>query len=231
MRLDRPERGERLAALVDRLGPEDAVTVVGDLCDFWFASRQRNDDPERCAGLKALIAFTRRGGRLTILPGNHDAWLGSFFEQTLGARFAPEPLRVTSFGTRLYLAHGHLLGARAPWKGIMESRAFLWAFSALPNPIARLLAARLDVSNLESLEQTHRRHLKVYRHFVERLDEDVDLVLLGHVHDVFNESVGAKRMIVLGDWLQGASYLRIDGQGERFEVQRPSASAQAPSTA
>src|SRR5262249_39667858 len=64
LRLDRPERGRRLARWVSRLESDDQLYVVGDLCDFWYGSRQRGADPMTCAGLRALAEFRARGGSL-----------------------------------------------------------------------------------------------------------------------------------------------------------------------
>ena len=75
LRPDRPDRGERFARWLATLQPGvDDVCLVGDLCDFWFASRQQQGWDLPCAGLRALAGFTAQGGVLTILPGNHDAY-------------------------------------------------------------------------------------------------------------------------------------------------------------
>jgi UDP-2,3-diacylglucosamine hydrolase len=233
LRLDRPERARRFAAFVGGLESSDALTIVGDLCDFWFASRQRRGDPSRCPGLRSLAAFRGRGGRLAILPGNHDAWLGPFYEEALGAELIMGAWRRSSFGVRVEAVHGHRLGARRPWKAAMEGRAFLKGFEALPEPIARRLADRLERSNSRSLAGTHRRHLRIYRAFsATRIEADrADLVLLGHVHDVFDEAIGRGRMIVLGDWIGGTSHVRIDEKGVRFVADRPLATTLQPSIA
>ncbi|WP_199756666.1 UDP-2,3-diacylglucosamine diphosphatase [Tautonia sociabilis] len=226
LRLDRPERSSRFSAFVLGLEADDSLTVVGDLCDFWFASRQLGLDPMRCPGLRSLARFRDRGGRLTILTGNHDAWLGPFYQEALGAEWVEGALERSSFGVRLSAVHGHRLGARSPWKGMMEGRAFLQGFRALPGPIARGLAGRLERSNSRSLARTHRRHLVTYRSHARSLIDAgaADLVLLGHVHDVFDEPIGAGRMIVLGDWIGGSSHARIDDSGVQFVADRPLAS-------
>ena len=115
LRLDRPERSRRFARWVEGLRPGDPLVIAGDLCDFWFASRQRRADPLACEGLRALADFRARGGSTTIMPGNHDTWLGPLYERALGARFVPEPLEVEAYGRRVHLVHGHLLGARSAW--------------------------------------------------------------------------------------------------------------------
>src|SRR4051812_23129989 len=181
LRLDEPDRGRRLARLVDRLRPEDSLTIVGDLCDFWYAARQYQSDPMECEGLTALASFHRRGGPITILAGNHDGWIGSFYERTLGARFLPDTLELEIQGLRVYLAHGHRLGAHTAWKGILKSRAFLTAFRAVPGPIADALGAQLRRTNFRHQEDFDRRGLEVYRRFAGRLADAYDLVILGHV--------------------------------------------------
>ncbi|WP_220487825.1 hypothetical protein [Tautonia rosea] len=108
---------------------------------------------------------------------------------------------------------------------MMESRSFLSSFEALPSPIARRLADRLERSNSQSLAKTHHRHLITYRAHASGMIENgiANLILLGHVHDVFDEPIGNGRMIVLGDWIGGSSHVRIDEHGVCFVTDRPSA--------
>ncbi|MBX6312239.1 MAG: UDP-2,3-diacylglucosamine diphosphatase [Isosphaeraceae bacterium] len=210
LRLDRPERGRRFAAFVASLAPEDTLTIVGDLCDFWLASRQRAADPFTCPGLRSLSEFRARGGRLEILLGNHDCWLGPYFERHLGVRITEQPWNLEVDGLRLHLAHGHLLGGTKVWKRAMETRIFLEAFGALPEPIARCLEAQLDQSNARKRADSERRQLAVYRRYAANLAGKTDLLILGHLHRAWSESIGALRLIILGDWLAAGSYLRVD---------------------
>ena len=55
LRHDRPDRAQRLARWVDGLSPDDALYLVGDVCDFWLASRERPVDPSACEGLRAWL--------------------------------------------------------------------------------------------------------------------------------------------------------------------------------
>jgi len=222
LRLDHPDRGARFGRWVDALRPDDTLTIVGDLCDFWFAARQRRADPMSCRGLRALADFSTRGGALTILLGNHDAWLGPFYERVLGAVLATEPLEVSAGGLRLHLVHGHRVGARPPWKGIMESRAFLTAFGMTPEPAARLLNVRLDFVNELHRAEATLRHLRRYRGYANALSPPPDLVVFGHVHALVDDDTHAPRTVVLGSWLLGGSYLRVDDQGARLVVEAPS---------
>ena len=213
LRLDRPDRGERLATFVDVLKADDRLIVVGDLCDFWFAARQWKVEPLRCPGLKSLARFRDRGGATTLLVGNHDAWLGPYYEKALDAKIVVEPFAFEAFGLRVVVAHGHLLGARRWWKGAMESKAFLNGFALLPRPLAGCFEHLLDAVNERGREESNRRHLALYRGFADSLADRADLVALGHIHDPFDDQTKRPRMIVLGGWHRATTCLKIDHQG------------------
>lgn len=219
LRPDRPERGARLRRFLQALERDDRLFVVGDLCDFWFASRHRADAGDECDGLRALADRQGRGGHVTVLLGNHDAWLGPYYAERLGLSVEPrDVLEVGSHGARLHLAHGHLVGARAAWKGVMESRAFLTGFRHLPRSFARGLEHALDRSNDRTREADDRRHFTAFRRYASALDDRIDLVVLGHVHRAHLDLEHAPGVVVLGDWKRRTSYLRIDAHGARFHV-------------
>lgn len=216
LRIDRPERSRRFADWVQTLKACDSLIIVGDLCDFWFASRQRRLDFRSCVGLSAARDFVDRGGSLSIIAGNHDLWLGPFYEQSLGGRFLADSLSLVTEGIKIHAIHGHLLGARSPWKGIMESRWFLDAFRRVPERLAAALEQKLDASNDVHRARSDRRHLDVYRKYSASLANVAELVVLGHIHRPQDEIIGEKtRMIVLGGWILGSSRLKIaDGRAE-----------------
>jgi UDP-2,3-diacylglucosamine hydrolase len=221
IRTDRPDRGARLARFVSRLAPgSDRLILLGDLCDFWFAAREARPGVLGDAGLAALAGFTRAGGALTILPGNHDAWLGPYYSGTLGADFRDtNVIEDTTGGLRIHGLHGHRLGSTSRWKQAMESRAFFESFRAAPGPLARSLAGLLERTNEATMAEVHRRHLEKYRAYVRQVDHPVDLVVFGHVHEVFDLADPAPRLIVLGDWKRQSSYLRVDATGATFVVE------------
>lgn len=219
LRLDRPERGHRLAHWVDGLTPDDALYLVGDVCDFWFASRQRHEDPLSCPGLRALARFRERGGALTVLTGNHDRSLGPFYEQVVSARVVPEPLTVEAHGLRLYLSHGHRAGGRQVWKAGMESRAFLTAFRSLPRAVAEQLDRMLDSSNDRGRARDEARLVGVFRRHLARAAPDADLAVFGHVHTPLDDPASSPRLVILGGWHSRASYLRIDDRGAALVVE------------
>ena len=219
LRLDEPDRGRRLAQLVDRLTADDTLTIVGDLCDFWFAARQIDADPMTCPGLRSLASFRARGGSITVLAGNHDAWLGPFYEQTLGAKFLPDSLETNVQGLRLFLAHGHRLGAETRWKAGLKSRAFLNAFRRLPALLADSLGVLLRWANFKNQEAFDHRGLAVYREYASKVDPSYDLVILGHVHHPLDTAPNHPRLVVLGGWHTRNCYLVVDGGSAKHIVE------------
>ena len=214
LRLDRPERGRRLARLVETLGRGDRLVVAGDLCDFWFASRQMTKTGPICEGLGALASFRERGGRLDLLPGNHDAWLGPFYQTVVGTGFEGSSLDVAMGGVRFRAVHGHRLGARSTWKGLMEARWFLRAFRALPDLVAGLMGSLLESRNSVHRGVTDRKYLAIYQEASSRFGADVDVCVFGHIHVTRDDQEGRPRMVVLGGWHHRSSYLRVEENGD-----------------
>jgi UDP-2,3-diacylglucosamine hydrolase len=219
LRLDCPDRGQRFARWVDRIGADDTLTIVGDLCDFWFAARQSHKAFMDCEGLRAVAAYRARGGALKMLVGNHDLWLGPLYERHLGAEVVAEPHDVNVYGLKVRLAHGHALGARPPWKLVLESRAFLEAFRRLPDRPARVLGSVLGRTNERMRAANDRRHLAVFRAHARSLGPDFDVLALGHLHRAHDEPMARPRLVVLGNWHERASYLKVDTQGAALIVE------------
>jgi UDP-2,3-diacylglucosamine hydrolase len=223
LRLDRPERGLRFARWVQTLGPADSLLIVGDLCDFWFATRQRPLQALQCPGLRALAELTARGGQVSVMAGNHDLWLESFYVQNLGVRWVPDPYEVETHGMRVHAVHGHLLGARSGWKSLLETRAFLEGFARLPGFLASSLEHSLEGTNALRRAASDKRHLAFYRRYADSLAGRADLALFGHIHRPCDDTSREVRMVVLGSWHEGESYLKVDEQGATLVIKAETA--------
>ncbi|WP_165225804.1 UDP-2,3-diacylglucosamine diphosphatase [Aquisphaera insulae] len=221
LRPDHPDRAGRFASWLRSLDRNDVLWIVGDLCDFWMSTRYAESEIVRDEGFVALADFRARGGSLFIMPGNHDLWMGPFYESTLGATMVAEPHEMTIHGHRIHMVHGHLLGARKKWKALMETRQFFRAFGKVPGPLAGLLDRVLDRKNRNDLLKDEGRHLAVFRRYADAQRDRADLVILGHVHRAVDDSDGVPRMVILGGWQRRSSYLRIDAEGATFHVLPP----------
>jgi UDP-2,3-diacylglucosamine hydrolase len=228
LRDDHPERDERFRSWLGGLGPSDSLLIAGDLCDFWMASRPAEDRLAAYPSLRALAEFRRGGGSLTIMAGNHDAWLCPFYARALGAEIAEEPCDRVVHGLRVRVVHGHRLGARRLWKAGMESHAFFRSFGLLPGPVARSLDRLLTWRNGRGLLADEERHLRVYRAYAESCRGVADLVIIGHVHRPVDEVTTGPRLIVLGGWQHRTSYLKIDEAGASVHLTPPGGPHRAP---
>jgi UDP-2,3-diacylglucosamine hydrolase len=213
LRLDCPERSRRFARFVSTLEPRsDTLTIIGDLCDFWFEARQCRMGPPRCDGLRALADFRTRGGAVTVLLGNHDGWLGPYYV-ALGLDLCDEPLQRVVHGIRVHLVHGHRIVGQRRWKAWMESQSFLRIFRALPDWVASLLGRLLEWNNEHNRLRVERRYFARYRDYASRRGGEADLVVVGHVHTPLDAAEMVPRLIVPGGWHVQSSYVRIDEQG------------------
>jgi UDP-2,3-diacylglucosamine hydrolase len=219
LRCDQPDRDRRFCNWLRRLNRDDQLVIGGDLCDFWMGARQTEQDLLDSESLRALAEFRSDGGRLAIMPGNHDVWLCPQYEHRIGAQIVAEPYDLTVHGLKLRLVHGHLLGARRRWKAWMESHAFFKGFGYLPGPVARALDSALVRSNRRGLEADEERHLRVYRTYAAAQRGSVDIVVVGHVHRPVDDREATPRLIVLGGWFKGANYLKIDETGATLYIE------------
>jgi UDP-2,3-diacylglucosamine hydrolase len=218
LRSDRPDRDRRFSAWLSSLTSVDALLIAGDLCDFWMAARNGTRELLRCESLARLAEFHRNGGALSIMPGNHDAWLCPFYASELGAQIVPDPFDVTVAGLRLRIVHGHRLGARRAWKALLESHWFFAAFGHVPRIPARILDGILSWNNDRKLADDEERHLQVFRAYASKLHGARDLVIIGHVHRAVDDLRDDPRMIVLGGWQARSSFLKVDERGASFHV-------------
>lgn len=220
LRLDEPERSTRFAEFVERLSPGEALIIVGDLCDFWYAARQRSHQDNLCPALRALRTFAGAGGELLITVGNHDRWLGPFYARVLGASVVSEPLDVRSGGLRIQAAHGHRTVARFHWKRLLETWLFWRSFELLPAAGARWLDRALMSEKGFRRQEKNERFTARLRRYVASHAEEADLFVFGHVHTRTDEPIGSSRLVILGSWIKSPQYLCVQ-EGELTVVGEP----------
>jgi UDP-2,3-diacylglucosamine hydrolase len=218
LRFDRADRDARFSNWLSGLTCDDSLLIAGDLYDFWMASRTRPSDLLKSASLRRLADFRRSGGTLSIMAGNHDAWLCPFYEHELGARIVPDPFELTVFGLRLHLVHGHLLGSRPAWKAWLEGPGFFAGFGRIPHPLARTLDVALIWKDDRTRTPDEVRHLQFFRAYASRFLGLADLVVIGHVHRAIDDIQTNPRMIVLGGWQARTSFLKVDESGASLHV-------------
>lgn len=215
LRLDATAEARRFGAFVDSLQAADTLVVGGDLCDFWFSSREQSATPDQCQGLSALRRFRQRGGELRLIAGNHDENLEGYYRRWFDCGFDPEPLILQCGPYRVQVLHGHLIGPVSGLKSAIAGPLFHAVFSRTPAALANWLGAQRLRFNIRTHEGRSAKFMDAYRQYCRDhvVDGENQIFVFGHVHDVVDERIGAARMVLLGEWEIDGHALRIDQQG------------------
>ena len=205
-------------------GPASEVAglyILGDLFEAWVG----DDDPEPCRNqvCEALRDYTSSGKPCFVVRGNRDFLFGAGFEARTGCQLLPDPVRVTIGDLQLFVSHGDVLctddHAYQELRSVVRQGAWQRHFMALPLDTRRALA---DAARSGSKAHTGRTQYAV-------MDVNAAAVLAafratgtrlmvhGHthrpaVHTLEVDGQAATR-IVLGDWYDQGSCLRVQANG------------------
>lgn len=211
----------------------DRLYILGDLFEAWLG----DDLPGRtgrqvAAGLKTLADS---GVPVSFMHGNRDFLVGDDYCRQAGMTLIHEPVVIGLHGVPTLLMHGDSLCTddQAYQKFRARSRNPAWQrrILRLPGWIRRLIAARarrasrrhqagirpeiLDV-NAQAVRQAFREH-------------NVKRLIHGHTHRPAIHELDidgrACHRIVLGDWYEQGSVLRIDTDGIDLQRLDPSSHA------
>lgn len=197
-----------------------AFYLLGDLWDFWF--EYRHAVPKgHVRLLGTLAALTDAGIPVFFQTGNHDLWLTGYLTEEIGLQRLPDPFVAIWQGRRFFLSHGHRLGP-LPWLdrftyGIMENpflgRLYRWLHPDIGLWLGRFLSGRSRTVHapLDTVDLGEKEYL---RQFVRSHETHplADWYIFGHRHLALVEKIGAAYLVLLGDWIQQYSYLRMDSE-------------------
>jgi UDP-2,3-diacylglucosamine hydrolase len=188
--------------------------VAGDLFQFWF-DLGSTIPKDTFDVLEALARLRRSGTRVDYLGGNHDWWRSDFFERQLGVHRHGESLALAVQGRRVLVRHGDGVGpgdrGYKLLRRILRARPTIALARALHPDF--LLAVARGAGNL-SRAHTDRRPPDLGR--LESAAEAAfeaghDALVLGHVHAQVHRRLGRGELVVIGDWLELRSYVRLEG--------------------
>ena len=102
---EKEKENRLLAFLRGILATSECLFILGDLFDFWF--EYKTVIPKGFhRTLAALQEFADRGVKVHYLAGNHDFWMGNFFQTELGMELHFDPFEATVEGKRIFFHHG-----------------------------------------------------------------------------------------------------------------------------
>lgn len=196
-----------------------SLYIVGDLFDFWF--EYRTVIPRRYINvIFALKRLSDKGIKIEYVIGNHDFWLGDFFESQLGILIHHDPICLTIDSKRYYVGHGDGLakddvGYRF-LKKILRHPLNIKLYRLLHPDFGYKLA--LFCSNLSrnhrAVKDNHSDYLSFAR---ERFAEGFDGVILAHTHSPLEVTEHNKTYINTGDWINNNSYAVLEEGRLRLE--------------
>ena len=209
----------------------DALYILGDLFEAWVG----DDDPSETGAFVAgaLRAVADSGTPVAFIHGNRDFLLGRDFARRAGMTILTEPSVVALYGRPTLLMHGDTLctGDVAYQQFRTQTRDPAWQAQFLAQPLAARLAF---AQQARSASKAHQQGLQgqgtmetitdVAPAAVEEAFArfGVDTLIHGHthrpaVHELDMDGHECRR-IVLGDWYEQGSVLRVDRDGAELDA-------------
>ena len=216
---ERPAITELFARFVGGEAREaDALYILGDLFEAWVG----DDDPSETGAVVAdtLRALRDSGVPVHFMRGNRDFLLGEDYARRAGMTILPDPAVIMLYGKPALLTHGDLLCVddTAYQQFRAQTREPRWQQAFMAQPVqARIAFAQ----QARAASQAHQGGLKALGTMETITDASplaveetfarygIDRIIHGHTHrPAVHDTAGGTR-IVLGDWYEQGSVLRV----------------------
>ena len=194
-----------------------AISLLGDIFHFFIAHRNY-ETPAISSFLRTVERLREAGVPVTYVEGNRDFFLrGSYVERYF--RQVCDEETFEQGGRRFLLTHGDLLNeADRPyrfWRALSKNPLSRAALNFIPktagNKFVWKVEARLYRSNFK-----HKTRLPVemIRAFAaKRFRDGVDVLLLGHFHKAWTDTVDGGRVEILPAFVEERRWLEVADDG------------------
>ena len=222
-----------LAFLRSEAMEAEALYILGDLFEAWIGDD--TPSPAADAVAAALKDVSDAGVPVYFIRGNRDFLLGEHYAARAGMRILPDPCVIDLYGTPVLLQHGDLLCTDdLPYQQFRaQTRDPVFQAQFLAQPLAARIAfaqkARdASQSRQSEMKQGDRAQFETVTD-VAPAEVDatfvrfgVDTMVHGHTHRpaVHSLTAGgqARTRIVLGDWYEQGSVLRVTPDGMSLQA-------------
>jgi len=224
---ERPQVTELFGRFLhDEARKADALYILGDLFEAWVG----DDDPSETGAFVAreLQALGAAGVPVYFMRGNRDFLLGDAYARTAGMMVLPDPAVVLLYGRPTLLMHGDTLctGDVAYQQFRAQVRDPAWQQQFLSQPLATRVAFAQQARAASKAHQAGLQDKGAMETITDVAPEAVAATLShfgiqrlihGHthrpaIHDLDIDGHAHQR-IVLGDWYDQGSVLRMDEDG------------------
>jgi UDP-2,3-diacylglucosamine hydrolase len=203
-----------------------ALYILGDLFEAWVG----DDDPSEVGAFVAdrLAALDRAGTPSYFIRGNRDFLLGDAYARRARMRILPDPAVVVLEGAPAILMHGDTLCTDdvAYQAFRAQTRDPAWQAQFLAQPLPARMAFAQQARAASRKHQSGLKQEGLMEAITDVAPATVDATMArfgipslihGHTHrpKVHDEAHGTR--IVLGDWYEQGSVLRVDRDGRRLD--------------
>lgn len=192
-----------------------ALYILGDLFEAYIGDD--DDAPLVATVADALRGVADAGVNVSFVHGNRDFLVGDAFARRAGMTLLPETVVIDLHGIPTLLLHGDTLClddlAYQRIRGQLRHPAWQQQFLAQPLAARRAFAAQ---ARAESAQHTGRMDAAIMDVTPSAVadalaDHDARRMIHGHTHRPAVHDLGDHRQrIVLGDWYEQGSVLRVD---------------------
>jgi UDP-2,3-diacylglucosamine hydrolase len=217
------EKENRLLSFLEQVRRTgEALYIVGDLFDFWFDYATVVPRGFHRT-LTALQALTDNRIPVHFLAGNHDYWIGDFFQKELNVQIHYTPFETSIHGKRVYMHHGDGLAQKDVGyrliKPILRNRLAIAAYRWLHPDIGVRLARGSSKSSREyTSAKDYGEEEAMVNHADRLIGSGIDIVVMGHRHQPELRPVGNGLYVNLGDWITHNTYGSLNSFGMRLET-------------
>ncbi|MBC7555185.1 MAG: UDP-2,3-diacylglucosamine diphosphatase [Taibaiella sp.] len=216
------ERERRLCDWLDEISEDAALLfLVGDIFDTWF--EYKNVVPKGFTRfLGKLAQLSDSGLRIEVFTGNHDLWMGGYFEEEMNIPVHYGPVIREIGGKTFFIAHGDGLGpgdnGYKLLKKVMSNKFSQWLYRRLHPDTGVGFAgwlSRLGPKHADAPEKQFFGDGEWLVQFAVATlkKQHIDYFIFGHRHIAITYPLpGGSLYLNLGDWIKYDSYAAFDGE-------------------
>jgi UDP-2,3-diacylglucosamine hydrolase len=200
----------------------NALYVLGDLFEFWIGDDVVTETASKVAA--AFHQLDEKGVPCLFMHGNRDFLIGESYAAAAGLELLPESVRINLYGIETVLLHGDTLCTddQAYQQFRQQVRNPQWQKSFLAMPLERRLEMALSArdASMKHTTTAEASIMDVNESAVLAAFEEhgVTQMIHGHthrpaVHDYHLPNGVDGQRIVLSDWYESGTVLRVDAEG------------------
>jgi len=218
-----PERPEIIDLFIrfvnDVASTADTLYILGDFLEVWWG----DDDPAiGYQGIFQCLAdlANKKNTEIFLMHGNRDFMIGDLLAERCHFKIIDDPLKIEIQGRDALLMHGDTLCTDdiqyQQFRQMVRNPE--WQQQALSKTLEERLqlAKNIREQSKKSTNEKHEYIMDVNQEATDKafIDNHVDLIIHGHTHRpaIHHKTINGidTTRIVLGDWYETGSYLRIN---------------------